>query len=84
MSTGDTERPYRGYSEYALYRQIDQARAQSENADRERNTVISAYNGTAAVLEDEDYKSATARRMQLDDAIFEMETELEIRRAELR
>ncbi len=82
MSAGDTERPYRGYSEYDLYQQIHQAKAQSESADRERNEVISAYNGTAAVLEDEDYKSATARRMQLDDAIFEMETELEIRRAE--
>jgi hypothetical protein len=84
MSTGDTERPYRGYSEYDLHQQIERARAMSENADRERNTVISAYNGTAAVLEDEDYKSATARYKQLDDVIFEMETELEIRRAERR
>jgi hypothetical protein len=77
-------RPYQDYSELDLYESLHELRRFYEEADRDRNSIIQAYNGTSAVLEDEDYRSATQRRQQVSEAISQIEDERESRRQENR
>ena len=48
-----------------------------EEADHERDRIIQAYNGSSAVLEDEDYRSATQRRLQISEVISQINDERE-------
>jgi hypothetical protein len=79
-----SERPYQDYSEMDLYETLHQFEKDYEAADRERERVINAYGGGGAVLEDEDYRSATERRMRIDHEISEIDHERQTRRQEHR
>lgn len=77
-------RPYQDYSELDLYESLHELKEYYQQADRERDDIIQTYNGSAAVLEDEDYKSATQRRLQISDAIATIHDERALRREENR
>jgi hypothetical protein len=77
-------RPYKDYSELDLYESLHELQQYYVQADRERDEVIQAYSGSGAVLEDEDYRSATQRRSQISDAIAQINDEREFRRQENR
>jgi hypothetical protein len=63
-----------------LHNPLDDLEQSYNGVDREREEVIRAYNGSAEVLEDDDYKSATQRRSQISAELSKINNEREMRR----
>src|SRR5579862_3225448 len=63
------DRPYQDYGELDLYETLHELQDSYAEADRERDRIIEAYDGTSAVLEDDEYRSATQKRSQISDEI---------------
>jgi len=78
------DRPYQDYGELDLYETLHEFQKFYEEANRERDGIMEAYSGSAAVLEDEDYRGATQRRSQISDEIAQIHDEREFRRQENR
>jgi len=78
------DRPYQDYGELDLYETLHELQDSYAEADRERDRIIEAYDGTSAVLEDDEYRSATQKRSQISDEITRIEDEREFRRQENR